>query len=81
MLLLCGCSKPAETTVSKPSAEFIRDERYRQEMDEVRKNIRDEVHIKLKRDGKNKSYSWEISGKDANAVLKANETLTKKLDK
>ncbi|OGP74416.1 MAG: hypothetical protein A2V86_16955 [Deltaproteobacteria bacterium RBG_16_49_23] len=37
-----------------------------------------EVKIKLKRDGKD-SYSWELSGSDADQILKVNEKLRKKL--
>lgn len=37
-----------------------------------------EVKIKLKRDGK-ESYSWELSGSDADQILKVNEKLKKQL--
>jgi hypothetical protein len=37
-----------------------------------------EVKIKLKRDGK-ESYSWELSGSDADQILKVNEKLRKQL--
>lgn len=37
-----------------------------------------EVKIRLKRDGKD-NYSWELSGSDADQVLKVNEKLRKKL--
>lgn len=37
-----------------------------------------EVKIKLRRDGKD-NYSWELSGSDANEVLKINEKLRKHL--
>ncbi len=37
-----------------------------------------EVKIKLKRDGKD-NYSWELSGSDADEILKINEKLRKKL--
>ncbi|MGQ9508641.1 MAG: hypothetical protein ACUVTN_04490 [Thermodesulfobacteriota bacterium] len=37
-----------------------------------------EVKIKLKRDGKD-NYSWELSGSDADEILKINEKLKKKL--
>jgi len=47
-------------------------------MDELRKAIKSDVKIKLKKDGKG-AYSWEIQGKDPQEVLKANETLKKKL--
>ena len=47
------------------------------ELDEIRKSIKGETKIKVKKDAK--GYSWEITGKDAQEVLKANDTLRKKL--
>lgn len=37
-----------------------------------------EVKIRLKRDGKD-NYSWELSGSDADEILKINEKLRKRL--
>ncbi len=37
-----------------------------------------EVKIRLKRDGKD-NYSWELSGSDADQILKVNEKLRKKV--
>ncbi len=37
-----------------------------------------EVKIKLKRDGKD-NYSWELSGSDADQILKVNEKLRRQL--
>jgi hypothetical protein len=37
-----------------------------------------EVKIRLKRDGKD-SYSWELSGSDADQILKVNDKLRKRL--
>jgi len=37
-----------------------------------------EVKIRLKRDGKD-GYSWELSGSDADQILKVNEKLRKRL--
>jgi hypothetical protein len=39
-----------------------------------------EVKIKLKKDGKD-SYSWELTGSDADQILKVNEKLRKQLGK
>lgn len=47
-------------------------------MEEIRKSLRGDLKIKLKRDGKG-AYMWEITGKDTQEVLKANEILRKKL--
>lgn len=80
-LLLLGCSKPPETVLPKTAAEPQNEDQYRRELDEIRKTIKGEVKIKLKKDGKGDFYSWEISGKDAGEVLKTNDTLVKKLGK
>jgi len=37
-----------------------------------------EVKIRLKRDGKD-NYSWELSGSDADQILKVNEKLRKRV--
>jgi hypothetical protein len=81
LALLFGCSKPPEATPPKQSVDTQKEEQYKRELDEIRKTIKGEVKIKLKKDGKGDYYSWEISGKDANDILKANDTLTKKLVK
>jgi len=38
-----------------------------------------EVKIRLKRDGKD-NYSWELSGSDADEILKVNEKLKRRLN-
>jgi hypothetical protein len=80
LLFFSSCSSPPDVTPVNASEETRKDDQYRKELEEIRKNIRGEVKIRLKRDGKGDFYSWEISGKDANEVLKANEILRKKLD-
>lgn len=47
-------------------------------MDEIKKGIRGDIKIKLKKDGEG-AYSWEISGKDARGVTKTNSILSKKV--
>lgn len=79
MLFLFSCNKvteiPAKTNITEgPSIEA----QYQKEMDEIKKSLKGDVKIKLKKDGKG-DYSWEITGKDAQEVLKANDTLRKKL--
>lgn len=54
------------------------DTRYKNELEEIKKNLKGDIRIKLKKDSKG-GYSWEITGKDAGEVLKANDTLRKKL--
>jgi translation initiation factor 1 (eIF-1/SUI1) len=61
-------------TPDKESAEG----QFKKDMEEIKKNLKGDIKIKLKKDAKG-SYSWEITGKDAQEVLKANETLRKKL--
>jgi outer membrane biogenesis lipoprotein LolB len=78
LMILTGCSKAPQTPVSR-TQDSQKEEQYRRELEEIRKNIKGDVKIKLKKDGKGDSYSWEISGKDANEILKANDILSKKL--
>lgn len=54
------------------------DMQYEKELEEIKKSLKGDIKIKLKKDAKG-GYSWEITGKDANEVLKANETLKKRL--
>jgi len=57
-----------------------KDDAYKKEVEEIRKDLKGDIRIKLKKDGKG-DYSWEISGKDPAEVLKANDALAKKLGK
>ncbi len=77
-LVFLACSRSAEITSSNPSDTGQKEEQYRKEMEEIRKTIKGEVKIKLKKDGKG-AYTWEITGKDAQEVLKANDVLAKRL--
>ena len=54
------------------------DVQYKKEMDEIKKSLKSDLKIKLKRDGKG-AYVWEITGKDPQEILKANEVLRKRL--
>jgi hypothetical protein len=78
VIFLAGCTGAADVTPEKKVGEPQKDATYQKEMDELRKSIKAEVKIKLKKDGKG-SYSWEIQGKDPQEVLRVNETLRKKL--
>ena len=78
IMLLAGCTGATDVTPGKKVDESQKDATYQKEMDELRRSIRTEVKIKLKKDAKG-SYSWEIQGKDPQEVLKVNETLKKKL--
>ncbi len=79
LALLFGCSRVPDSVTAKSLGEPQKEDQYRKELDEIRKTMKGEVKIKLKKDGKGDFYSWEISGKDANEVLRANDTLAKKL--
>jgi outer membrane biogenesis lipoprotein LolB len=78
LLLLAGCTGSTDVTPAKKVDDAQKDATYQKEMDEVRKSIKSEVKIKLKKDGKG-TYSWEIQGKDPQEVLRVNEALRKKL--
>ncbi len=78
LALLVACSKASELTPAKAPEASQKEEQYKKEMDEIKKSIKGEVKIKLKKDPKG-GYSWEIAGKDAQEVLKANDVLVKKL--
>jgi hypothetical protein len=80
LMLVACCSSPPDMTLVNSTKEGQKDDQYRRELEEIRKGIRGDVKIRLKRDGKGEFYSWEVSGKDANEVLKANDILSKKLD-
>ena len=77
-VFLAACTGRGEVTPANKVAEPQKDVAYQKEMEELRKSIKSEVKIKLKKDGKG-AYSWEIQGKDPQEVLKVNETLQKKL--
>ncbi len=75
-----GCTKPPEAVPAKPVVPDVqKEDQYKKELEEIRKTLKGDIKIKLKKDGKGDFYSWEIDGKDAAEVLKVNETLTKKL--
>ncbi len=70
---LSGCTRPAPV-YERP----VQDARYQKELEEIKKNMRGEVKIRLKRDGKG-AYSWEVSGKDPHEIIKNNAILSKKI--
>ncbi len=76
---LLSCGKVQDIPVKQKAVEGETAEiQYKKEMEEIKKSLKGDTKIKLKRDGKG-LYTWEISGKDAHEVLKANETLRKRL--
>ena len=78
--LLFACSRAPEPVPDVAAVPDIqKEEQYKKELDEIKKSINGDVKIKLKKDGKGDYYSWEISGKDANEVIRANDVLSRKL--
>ena len=74
-----SCGKGTEIPVKqKASADQASESQYKREMEEVKKSLRGDIKIKLKKEGKG-TYSWEITGKDAQEVLKTNDMLRKRL--
>lgn len=79
-VLFFACGKAVEVPGGKKSeSDTTAELQYKKELDEIRKSMKGDVKIKLKKDGKG-SYSWEISGKDAQEVLKTNDALKKRLN-
>ena len=71
---LAGCTRPAPVYEGP-----VKDAHYQKEMEEIKKSMRGDIKIRLKRDGKG-SYSWEVSGKDHQEVIKTNSLLSKKIN-
>jgi len=79
--LLAGCTKSPETVAAKPPVPDVqKEDQYKNELEEVRKTLKGDIRIKLKKDGKGDVYSWEIDGKDVAEVLKVNEALARRLN-
>jgi predicted secreted protein len=77
--LLFSCDKGVELTQKlKKAEEQNSEEQYKKELDEIKRNLKGDVKIKLKKEAKG-GYSWEITGKDAQEIIKANDILVKKL--
>lgn len=80
LLSLAACGKSGDVVPEKQKAgmEISADEAYKKEMEEIRKSLKSDIKIKLKKDAKG-GYSWEINGKNVQEVLKANDALRKRL--
>ncbi len=61
----------------KPGSDVVSEDEYKKELDEIRNSIKGETKIKVKKDAK--GYCWEITGKDTQEILKANDALKKRL--
>ncbi len=78
-LLVC-CNKSTDAVFKqKPADDKSNGIQYSKEVDELKKALKSEVKIKLKKDAKG-LYNWEIAGKDVHEILKTNEIMRKKLD-
>ncbi len=77
-MLLASCTGRADVAPATKVNDAQKDTAYQKEMDDLRKAIKSEVKIKLKKDGKG-SYSWELQGKDPQEILRVNDMLRKKL--
>lgn len=78
-MVLISCNGSNELPLQKEAPENRQTEaQYQKQLDEIKKSLRGDVKIKLKKEGKG-GYSWEITGKDAQEILKANEALRKRL--
>lgn len=79
-MLLASCNSGGRVDApnqQKPESDINVEDQYKKELDEIRKSIKEEIKIKVKKDVK--GYSWEITGKDTQEVLKANDALRKRL--
>jgi hypothetical protein len=81
LFILIGCTGGNEGELVKPKTaiEKAGPAVHENEIEEIRKSLRADVRIRLKKDPKG-GYSWEITGKDAHEVLRANDVLRKKLN-
>jgi hypothetical protein len=78
LMLLFSCNSKVDVPNQQKTGNDINAEvQNKNELDEIRKSIKGETKIKVKKDAK--GYSWEITGKDAQEVLKANDVLRKRL--
>jgi hypothetical protein len=79
VFLLLSCGKGADVPAQqKTNIDVNTETQYKNELDAIRKSIKGETKIKVKKDGK--GYSWEITGKDVQEILKANDALKKRLN-
>ena len=75
LFFITGCGKGIEIEgVQKGKVRTASDELHKKEIEEIRKSLKSDIRIKLKKDGKG-SYAWEITGKDAQEVIRVNNVL------
>lgn len=80
IVFLFGCGKGVDIQERpKQTADPAGGTQYKKELEEIKKNIRGDIRIKLKKDGKG-GYGWEITGKDLQEVIKANNVLRSRIN-
>jgi len=76
-----SCTKGTEIPIKEKHGEEASSEiRYYKEIEELKKGLKGDIRVKLKKDPKGE-YTWEITGKDAQEVLKTNDILKNRLSK
>jgi len=78
VLFLIACEKQSLTPQGKSESPSVPKVFVEREKVEKEQPLPPEVKIKLKKDGKD-SYSWELTGSDADQILKVNEKLRRQL--
>ncbi len=77
-LVMTSCGGNPSSSPAKPETSAVPKVVVEKERVEKEEPLPPEVKIRLKRDGKD-NYSWELSGSDADEILKINEKLKKRL--
>jgi hypothetical protein len=75
--LLSSCNSRIDVPSQQKLESGVNTIQYQKELDEIKESIKSETKIKVKKD--TKGYSWEITGKDPQQILKANDALRKRL--
>ncbi|OGP55381.1 MAG: hypothetical protein A2162_11720 [Deltaproteobacteria bacterium RBG_13_52_11b] len=78
MVLITACGGSSSSSPEKSEGMSAPKVIVEKEKVEKEQPLPPEVKIRLKRDGK-ESYSWELSGTDADQILKVNEKMRKQL--
>jgi len=71
----CGREAPVKEVARTGTASDVQ---HRKELEEIRKSLRGDIKIKLRRDGKG-TCSWEIAGKDPQEIIRADSALSKRI--
>ncbi len=77
--LMVSCGENPPSSPAKPESATAPKMIVEKEKERKEDPLPPEVKIRLKRDGKD-NYSWELSGSDADEILKVNEKLKKRLN-